>query len=181
MNLPDHLGGHQGQTHVDHGALTYMISKFDVQSMLDIGCGPGGMVEHARSLGLSATGIDGDWTVKPDILCDFTIEPAKALSPYDLAWSVEFLEHVEEQYIINFMPAFSWCKYAVVTYAPPGWPGHHHVNLQEETYWVNVFEHFGWIKLWKATDQIRAASTMKKGYMKRTGLVFERQFIGELE
>jgi 2-polyprenyl-3-methyl-5-hydroxy-6-metoxy-1,4-benzoquinol methylase len=28
--------------------------------MLDIGCGPGGMIEMAESIGISAWGIDGD-------------------------------------------------------------------------------------------------------------------------
>ena len=57
---PPHLGGHLNKTHIDEGALDYLIKKFEIQSMLDIGCGPGGMIGVARAKGLDAWGIDGD-------------------------------------------------------------------------------------------------------------------------
>ena len=50
MELEDHLGGHQGTTHIDKGTLRWAIDKLNVTSMLDVGCGPGGMVELADSL-----------------------------------------------------------------------------------------------------------------------------------
>ena len=43
----------------------------------------------------------------------------------------------------NYMDTFKCAKSAVVTYAPPGWNGHHHVNLQEEDYWIARFEENG--------------------------------------
>jgi hypothetical protein len=46
--LPQHLGGHENETHIDDGALSYIIKTFGIGSMVDIGCGPGGMVDHAR-------------------------------------------------------------------------------------------------------------------------------------
>ena len=64
MNLPEHLGGHKNRTHLDEGSLDHCIETLQVKSMLDIGCGPGGMVALARSKGLKAYGIDGDFEVK---------------------------------------------------------------------------------------------------------------------
>ena len=39
--LPKHLGGHLNKTHVDRGSLEILKRRFDIKSMLDIGCGPG--------------------------------------------------------------------------------------------------------------------------------------------
>ena len=35
MKLPDHLGGHKGRTHLDHGALEFMIKEYNIKTMLD--------------------------------------------------------------------------------------------------------------------------------------------------
>ena len=41
--LPDHLGGHLNKTHTDRGTLLYLKNKYNIKSMIDIGCGPGAM------------------------------------------------------------------------------------------------------------------------------------------
>jgi len=135
--LENHLGGHNNKTHLDTGALAWLQETFDVKTFLDIGCGPGGMVKLANSVGLQAHGIDGDYTLErynPSkfLIHDFTKGTAPLTQTYDVGWSVEFLEHVYEEYMPNYMHSFLQCKYVIVTYAPPGWTGHHHVNLQEE-------------------------------------------------
>jgi hypothetical protein len=50
--LPEHLGGHLNKTHVDEGALDFLIENFDIATMLDIGCGTGGMLDLAHDLSL---------------------------------------------------------------------------------------------------------------------------------
>ena len=102
-DVPEHLGGHQGRSHTDEGTLDYLINTFDIQSMIDIGQGPGAMVQLARNKGLESIGVDGDPTVQCDIRHDFTTGPLKIGDPFDLAWSVEFLEHVYEQYLFNIL------------------------------------------------------------------------------
>ena len=54
------IGSHGGKTWVDEGALDYLIEKYGIKSMVDVGCGPGDMVELAQGRGLEAYGIDGD-------------------------------------------------------------------------------------------------------------------------
>ena len=61
--LEEHLGGHAGYTHLDEGALDFVKDILQVKSMLDIGCGPGGMVELANQKDINAIGIDGDYTL----------------------------------------------------------------------------------------------------------------------
>jgi SAM-dependent methyltransferase len=91
---------------------------------------------------------------------------------FDLAWSVEFLEHVEEQYIPNYMPCFTYARYAIVTHALPGQAGHHHVNCQLPEYWIDKFAQYGLHYSENLTEAIRDVSTMAKPFIKRTGLVF---------
>lgn len=176
--LPQHLGGHQNETHVDEGSLDYLVGRFGCKSYLDVGCGPGGMVELAHSKGMKALGIDGDFTLnRPDgtryLLHDFTKGPAPLDdTTWDLGWSCEFLEHVSEQYMDNYMAAFLKCKRIVVTHAFPGQGGHHHVNEQLPNYWFQQFGSRGFMLDIKSTDEVRKASTMAQRYIRTTGMVF---------
>lgn len=184
----DHLGGHAGVTHIDKGALEWLQKEYGVESMLDVGCGPGGMVDTAGQLGIKAFGIDGDrdlvtkWSkisINKFMLHDFTLGPAPWSYLYDLCWSVEFVEHVEEQYMANWIETMKLGQYVVITFAPPGWPGHHHVNCQPESYWIKQFGKYG---LWHdgfATNQLRWHSTMNKGVppSKWGGKEYSRTFV----
>lgn len=181
--LEEHLGGHQGKTHLDHGALNYLKDTFNAKTYLDIGCGPGGMVELAEQIGLDSLGIDGDYTLdrynkNRFLIHDFTEGPAPVSGTYDIGWSVEFVEHVYEKYIPNYIKAFQSCKVILMTYAPPGWEGHHHVNLQEENYWINVMKKYGLIFNQEHTKNARDKSTLnlgkkgKKAFVRNRGLVF---------
>ena len=65
-----------------------------------------------------------------------------------------------------------------MTYAPPGWPGYHHVNCQEESYWIDTLKSYGFRFDSAATKHLRQVSTMnidgkkKKRFVKNRGLVF---------
>jgi len=88
---------------------------------------------------------------------------------YDLGYSVEVLEHIDEKYINNYMPIFENCKYVVIMAAPPGWPGVHHVNCKDHDYWIDVFSKHGLIHYPYGTKLVRESSTMnnKRPYHKR--------------
>lgn len=162
--LPIHLGGHEEMTHVDEGTLDYIINQFNITSMIDIGCGPGGMVELARSKNLNAIGVDGDFVVKRNIddviINDYQRSPYIPETNFDLAWSVEFVEHIEEQYIRNFIATMDKCKYVFMTHATPNQPGWHHVNCQPTEYWVHIMNAFGFTVDVEHTNNIRKATTM---------------------
>ena len=165
--LPSHLGGHKNKTHLDEGTIDYLIKKFKPKTFLDIGCGPGGMVSVASNKGLKAKGIDGDWLVERDAnlqdkihIHDYTQGPSKIGGKYDLVWSTEFLEHVDEQYQKNYMTDFAKGKWALVTFAPPGKGGHHHVNCQTAEYWIDVFANYGFEYDDVTTQTVRKATTM---------------------
>lgn len=180
QDLPLHLGGHEGETHLDDGALIYLINTFGIKSMLDIGCGPGGMVGLAKSKGLEVLGVDGDDKVErsPEIqglvtIHDFTTGPYLPTTTYDLGWCVEFVEHIEKKFMPNFVEAFKNCRYVMMTHALPGQPGHHHVNCMPAEYWVGVMEVSGFELLVDDTNRVREASTMRERYIRQQGYLFK--------
>jgi cyclopropane fatty-acyl-phospholipid synthase-like methyltransferase len=148
------------------------------KTMIDVGCGPGGMVELARKHDVKAIGIDGDPAViKTGIIKhDYTLGKLPALpGNFEFAWSVEFLEHVEAQYLPNIMDTFQRVKYVFCTHALPGETGgHHHVNLQPEEYWIQVFSDYGFKYHQPITEVARRESTMAKGFVGKTGKLFVR-------
>ena len=100
-SLPEHLGGHMNKVHTDRATLLYLQEKYNINSMVDVGCGPGDMVMIAKDRGINAMGIDGDFTLQdmwkarelPIVLHDFTKSEVamSAFAGWDLGWSVEFL------------------------------------------------------------------------------------------
>lgn len=179
--LPEHLGGHADKTNLDEGALKWVIDKFKPDTFLDIGCGPGGMVELAEKHGISSFGVDGDFTLErynPDrfLIHDFTHGPAPLHNTYDIGWSVEFVEHVYEEYIPSYIEAFKHCKVVIMTYAPPGHGGYHHVNEQTAEYWIQQFSKYGFTHQPELSLELRNSSTMgskkKKQFVRARGMVF---------
>jgi hypothetical protein len=179
--LPEHLGGHLNKVHTDRGTLKYLKQKYDIQSMIDVGCGPGDMVQIANDFGIDTIGIDGDFTLKYPkelkekiIVHDFCTGPASIDNEYDLCWSVEFLEHVEEKYVPNFMETFAKCNYVICTAAPPGQAGHHHVNCRELDYWKEVFIQYDLEYDEEETTEIKKHSNMVKPFIVRNGMFFRK-------
>lgn len=179
-DLPVHLGGHEGETHIDEGALDYLIKTFDVKSMIDIGCGPGGMVKLAKDKGLKILGVDGDDKVERDeavqsliTIHDYAKGPFVPTETFDLAWSVEFVEHVDKQYMQHFLETFKHCKYVAMTHALPGQPGHHHVNCMPIEYWCGALEAVGFMVMVDETNEMRKVSTMRERYIRQQGYIFK--------
>ncbi len=169
-----HLGGSQGVCNKDEGALRALRDRFSLKTMVDIGCGLGGMKMVAEGLGMRWGGIEGD----PDVLQpwmirhDFTKAGIELDPAPDLAWATEFVEHLEEKFLHNFFATIANVKVVCITHAPPGANGYHHVNCRESSYWVRKFEENGWKLDADATEEVRKASTMERDYMRKTGFVF---------
>jgi hypothetical protein len=180
--LPSHLGGHFGVCHIDSGVLEYAINKLSITSMLDIGCGLGGMVELGMSYGLDSYGIDGDYSVSRNpilsnniLIHDYTIGCSGLMNKVGMVWSCEFLEHVEEKYIDNYMKDFQLGKYIFITHALPGKLGHHHVNCKDSLYWENIFNSYGFQLDLSLTLGARGSSTMGREFFRENGLVFLKE------
>jgi hypothetical protein len=148
--------------------------------VLDIGCGPSGQMDVAREeFGLEVAGIDGDPALprRPDVFRhDFTMGELPIRRRFDLGWSVEFVEHVAEAFIANFMKSFRLCQHVIMTHAPTSQAKvSNHVNCQEPCYWIGVFERHGFLHDAGASSEVRQASTMTRNFVRHYGLVFERR------
>lgn len=186
-SLPDHLGGHMNKVHTDRATLLYLREKYGLQTMVDIGCGPGDMVQIADMRGMDVIGVDGDWTLENTwvalgiknkvFLHDFTQGEFNTTSEsFDLGWSVEVLEHIDEEYLPNVMELFGRCNVVIATAAPPGHGGHHHVNEQPLEYWVDKFAEVGLIYDPEETSHIRNnVSQMRKPFMQKNGMLFKKE------
>lgn len=175
-SLPEHLGGHANITHIDTNSLKYMKEKYLIKSAYDVGCGPGGMVEAMIKHGIKCDGIDGDYTIKrncPIIIHDFSKGPIN-VEDRDFCWSVEFLEHVYEDFMDNYFSVFKKCKYVLCT-ASQNPNAYHHVNVKPISYWVEKFKERGFILLEDDTKWIRNNSNMTRNFVKETGMVFKRK------
>ena len=177
LEVPNHLGGHCGITHIDEGALSALSETTGIKSLLDVGCGPGDMQKTCARKGILWAGIDGDWTVANDktLVHDFTKGPVLLPRRYDLAWSVEFLEHVKEEFLDSVFSSFLACDFVFVTHALPGKYGHHHVNCQMPEYWVAKFSDFGFAYQYDLTQIVRQRSTMHREFVRNTGMLFINQ------
>lgn len=158
----------------------YLTVKYELKTVIDIGCGYGHTLKWFGETLVAGTGIDGwDEAIRDSvyggekILHDFTIGPAPLGDrKFDLAWSSEFLEHVEEKYIPHYMDAFRRCRVAVVTHAEPGQHGHHHVNCKDDQYWIDVFKSYGFKYNDEETLLLRKTDRWKAPWGRKTLLSF---------
>lgn len=162
----------------------WLVEEYGVRSMVDVGCGSGAMLRYWRDvLGVEhVLGIDGIECEADDlrdytITHDYTSGPLTTLAPtplsVDLAWSCEFVEHVEERYVANFVQTFLRAELVLMTHAVPGQGGHHHVNCQTDDYWIGVMAVAGFDFDPQLTAVTRELA--QQGYYARTGLAFKRR------
>jgi SAM-dependent methyltransferase len=140
----------------------YICENFNIKSVLDIGCGMGHAIGEFNKYCDEVVGVDGSKYVVENSLFteqifyhDFAVGTLETEDRYDLCWSCEFVEHVNERYRDNFLEVFSYAKYLAITYAEPGQPGHHHVNCQPKEYWIEHLKRYGFEYDEKITSQLR--------------------------
>lgn len=177
--MNEHLGGcypeGDGNTTMED-VWGYLLVRYEVKSVLDLGCGYGHALHWFASKGLcQIKGIEGfpeavEKSLVPGhvILHDFTTGPAPIAQPFDLCWSAEFLEHVEERYIPNYMPAFQLARRVIVTHGEPGQAGHHHVCLHTTDWWVKKFAEYGFEHDAEETALLRRTDRWRAGWGRRT-------------
>lgn len=129
----------------------YMVNKYNIKSVLDIGCGFGFHLKYFKDfLNLKIKGVEGSEKVQKlsfypeDIIAhDYSKGSLKIEGIFDLCWSIEFVEHVNSEYKQFFFENFSQCKNLMITHAVPGQGGYHHVNEQTDDYWIKELSEYG--------------------------------------
>ena len=167
---------------------TWLVKDYGIRSVVDVGCGEGHAVIYFESLGIDTIGIDGIAQEHPRVLQHDYTEGRYRHSflrdgpegPWrddrcDLIWCCEFVEHIEERFIPNFLWTFSSAKLVLMTHAGPGQVGYHHVNCQEANYWIGVMAAIGFsfdAELTARTRTIAGANTEIGNHYRRSGLAF---------
>jgi len=183
METAGHLGGYLTGGDPDtryEDMWDWLVETWEVKSVIDIGCGDGQTLAYFASKGCRVLGIEGTPQTDERILQhDYTVGPFPgSLEEFDLAWSAEFVEHVDEQYVPNFMATFKMARFAAITHAEPGCPGWHHVNCRSDDYWKGVFAANGFEFDEGLTAMTRALSSKNErpfNHYRRSGLAFRRR------
>jgi SAM-dependent methyltransferase len=158
---------------------TYLVRRFSIRSVLDVGCGQGHAAAYFASvLGCLALGIDGltenlTDAVYPIAIHDLRSGPFK--TRVDLVYCVEVVEHVDELFVENLLQTLVNGKVIAMTHAVPGQTGHHHVNCRDAGYWQDHLERHGYRMIVEDTHRARElASQDKAQYFQNTGMIFGR-------
>jgi hypothetical protein len=157
----------------------FLIERYAVSSVLDVGCGEGHAVMQFRRFGVNAHGIDGlranvARAVTPVALHDLLAGPY--FMPVDLVWSCEVAEHILADKVDNFLDTLTNGRVVAMTHALPGQEGYHHVNCQPAEYWIELMAKRGYV-ITPETNLCRQIAA-KEGYptfFQKSGLVFIRQ------
>ena len=156
-------------------AWDYLISRFAVNSVLDLGSGSGYAADYFFRRGLKVVAVDGlaencRKAKFPTMCCDLT--KTSVLCRVDLVHCQEVAEHIESAFVDNFLQSLTCGKFIVMTHAVPGQGGHHHVNEQPASYWTEALGVRGCLVLEEDTRRVReAASKDGARYLAATGLV----------
>jgi len=166
---------------MDEKTLDYLSERYNIRGMLDIGCGPGGMVDAAICRGINAIGIDGDSTtaeVHPFVMAhDYTRGPL-FWTPVDLIWCGQFVDQVEEQYVSNFLETFRSASVLFLFKVMPGEGRSRSVNPKDSGCWEAHVQSAGfrleetdtaWVRKFAGNIRIRA-----------TGMVFVNTRVSEI-
>jgi hypothetical protein len=152
-----------------------VIDVFRPESVIDMGCAIGDFVKGLADKGITSLGVEGSIACKP-----FLVSPAVIFKdlreplnpgfnfPFDLCMCLEVAEHIEPEY--STMLVKNLCSVSsnvLISAAPPGQKGHHHVNCQEIEYWDNRFMDFNYVRDDSKSDEV---IKLLSGYKHKPGI-----------
>ncbi len=131
----------------------WIISEINPKRVVDIGCGPGHLIEDLDRKGVEILGLDYSAAAQKfleskglafelfDLTSSTTSIPG---SPWDLAVCCEVAEHLEPHHADVFVSKLVSASNSVfLTAAVVGQGGLNHVNEQPNSYWITKFAQHG--------------------------------------
>lgn len=153
----------------------YLIKRFCVSSVLDLGSGLGHASDWFHKAGMKVIAVDGmesnvQRAIFPTVQLDLT--KAAVSCRVDLTHCQELVEHVEEAFVDNVVRSLACGKIIVMTHAFPGQGGHHHVNEKPMQYWLDHLARFNCHALVEDTNRVRKLAAAEGAtYLAKSGLV----------
>ena len=176
---PPYADGSLGITHTDKGAIKWLSNK-GCDTLLDVGCSTGGQVSLAIEQGWKAFGLEVDPRVingQANVaLINCCVTPVIFHHPFDVVWSVEVAEHIPAMYEYKYLTTLveNCGKYLILTASQKEENMPLHVNCKPLDYWVEKIEGMGMQYNGKLYKELLKHSTMKREFLKETGMMFEQ-------
>lgn len=144
--------------------------QFMPRTVLDVGCGPGMVIERMQELGCKVAGWEGSVhgiAIASDAVRDKIehrdITLGGVVPAVDLVICTEVAEHLEAQHARTLVRMLAEGMgprgHIFFTAAPPGQGGHDHVNEQPKAYWLDLFAIYG--VSWDKPTTLRVLERMK--------------------
>lgn len=128
-----------------------IIDRYEPDSVIDLGCGVGRFLEPFYERGIEIRGVDGAQAAVSNALVpadrlaihDLT-EPYRPDEQADIVFCLEVLEHLPRDASRTAAESIAAsAPVAIITTAPPGQGGRHHVNEQLMEFWIEEFDAVG--------------------------------------
>lgn len=158
-------------------AWNYIISKFNVKTVTDVGSGRGfaakWFLEHnCKTIAIEGLHDNVVNAIVPTIEHDLTV--SSHVTDSDFINCIEVVEHIEEKYLDNLLDTLCCGKLLLMTHAIPGQDGWHHVNCQESEYWIEKISSRGFTFLSDESKIIRDLALQDEAYhVSRNGMIFK--------
>jgi len=134
-----------------HEIVDALVERFQPGSVIDFGCAIGTYLERFKEHGVTIHGVEGNSAAfRHAVVPNARLEQHDLRQPYepndyyDLVLSVEVAEHIPERYARTFVNTLAKSgEVVLLTAAPPGQGGKHHVNEKPPEYWIQLFDDYG--------------------------------------
>ena len=143
----------QGYRSAQHRLIEAAVEVFAPEGVVDIGCGHGYVVEYLLSR-CPVMGVEGSRAafefMTPEVrrvvhLADLARDPVlPQVADYEFCVSFEVAEHIAPEHEARFL---RWCtrgRRLLMSAAPPGQGGNHHVNERSREHWIAALALRGW-------------------------------------
>lgn len=162
--------------------IEYLVDKFHPITVLDVGSGPFGSKKIFHDFGVQwvwCIDADDQLLYRDDLkdqlgtfsVVDLERSAYRFPTMFDMVYSYECAEHIE--HVDNYIETITvnCARILVITHALPNQGGHHHVNEQLDTYWIDKITKKGFKYLEKESMKGRKEGD---GYFCLSGLIFEK-------
>jgi len=156
------------------------------QSVVDVGCGVGTWLDVCRRHSVKEVlGIDGNHIdpsllqIPPNSFRTFDLsQPLDLGRRFDLAISLEVAEHLPNTAAGLFVQTLTSLSHVVLfSAAIPGQGGFQHVNEQWPSYWVKLFEEYGYQLVDNIRPQVWNDPTVNTCYRQNTLIFLDKDIL----
>lgn len=127
------------------------VEQFTPRSVLDVGCGVGRSLDWFLEHNIECIGVEGSKlairkAMHPEHIVRHDLrKPLNLGRQFDLVWCYEVAEHIAPRWAsILVETMITHAPTIVMSAAHPGQGGEGHFNEQPRSYWIELFERYGY-------------------------------------